>query len=69
MSQEISISRVAIVFTDDLTGQGYMRTLNQFEANLVIAQLTALDDGELKAQPVYPTEIRKMSPIDITYEY
>ena len=61
MKTPIQLSNAAVVFTDSVTGQGYVRVLNAFEATLVSAQLAALDDGEMKAIPVYPLEIRKMS--------
>lgn len=61
MSKQIEISNAALVFTDAITGQGYIRTLNETEATLISAQLAAFDDGELKAIPVYPVQIRKMS--------
>lgn len=60
MSTQIELSNAALVFTDSITGQGYIRTLNEFEAKLISSQLAALDDGELKAIPVHPVEIRKM---------
>ncbi len=60
MTTPIQLSNAALVFTDSNTGQGYIRTLNEFEATLISAQLAALDDGEMKAVPVYPVEIRKM---------
>ncbi|EEU9533604.1 hypothetical protein ACJY8V_000975 [Escherichia coli] len=60
MSKEIEIANAGLVFTDATTGQGYVRTLNEFEAKLVAAQLAAFDEGELKAIPVHPFEIRKM---------
>ncbi|CAM3362497.1 hypothetical protein SB6411_00244 [Klebsiella spallanzanii] len=61
MSKQIELSNAALVFTDAMTGQGYIRTLNETEATLISAQLAAFDDGELKAIPVYPVEIRKMN--------
>ena len=61
MSKQIELSNAALVFTDAITGQGYIRTLNETEATLISAQLAAFDDGELKAIPVYPVQIRKMS--------
>lgn len=61
MSKQIELSNAALVFTDAITGQGYIRTLNKTEATLISAQLAAFDDGELKAIPVYPVQIRKMS--------
>ncbi|MEG8392268.1 hypothetical protein U4O79_21940 [Klebsiella pneumoniae] len=61
MSKQIELSNAALVFTDAITGQGYIRTLNETEANLISAQLSAFDDGELKAIPVHPVQIRKMS--------
>ena len=57
----VELSNAAFVFTDSATGQGYIRTLNEFEAKLVSAQLAALDGGEMKAIPVHPVEIRKMN--------
>lgn len=60
MSRHIELSNAALVFTDAATGQGYIRTLNEWEAKLVSAQLSALDDGELKAIPVQPVEIKRM---------
>lgn len=61
MSKQIELSNAAFVFTDAITGQGYIRTLNETEATLISAQLSAFDDGELKAIPVHPVQIRKMS--------
>lgn len=61
MSKEIELSNAALVFTDAVTGQGYIRTLNEWEAKLVSAQLAALDDGELKAIPVQHVEIKRMA--------
>lgn len=61
MSKQIELSNAALVFTDAITGQGYIRTLNETEATLISAQLSAFDDGELKAIPVHPVQIRKMS--------
>lgn len=58
MAKTIQLSNAALVFTDAATGQGYMRKLSEFEANLMAAQLTALDNGELKARPVHPVQIR-----------
>ncbi|UYW74124.1 hypothetical protein OFY05_00790 [Pseudocitrobacter faecalis] len=58
--KSVELSNAAFVFTDAATGQGYIRILNEFEANLVSAQLSALDDGELKAYPVHPVEIKRM---------
>lgn len=63
MTTQIEISNAALVFTDAITGQGYIRTLNEFEAKLMSSQLAALDDGELKAIPVHPVEIRKMGKV------
>ena len=60
MSKKIELSNAALVFTDAITGQGYIRTLNETEAILISAQLSAFDDGELKAIPVHPVQIRKM---------
>ncbi|HGG1079078.1 TPA: hypothetical protein ACJE3M_000057 [Klebsiella quasipneumoniae] len=60
MSKQIELSNAALVFTDAITGQGYIRTLNETEAILISAQLSAFDDGELKAIPVNPVQIRKM---------
>ncbi|ELQ6142766.1 hypothetical protein SMX74_002527 [Cronobacter sakazakii] len=60
MSRQIELSDAALVFTDASTGQGYIRTLNEWEAKLVSAQLAALDDGELKAIPVQPVKIKRM---------
>lgn len=60
MSKDIEITNAGLVFTDAKTGQGYIRTLNEFEAKLVSAQLGALDDGELKAIPVHPFTVKKM---------
>ncbi|EPG6620930.1 hypothetical protein P4O20_003432 [Klebsiella pneumoniae] len=60
MSKQIELSNAALVFTDAITGQGYIRTLNETEAILISAQLSAFDDGELKAIPVHPVQIRKM---------
>lgn len=62
MAKTIQLSNAALVFTDAATGQGYMRKLNEFEANLIAAQLTALDDGQLKARPVHPVQIRLVTP-------
>lgn len=61
MSKKIELSNAALVFTDANTGQGYIRTLNETEATLISAQLAAFDDGEMKAIPVHPFEVRKMS--------
>lgn len=61
MSHSIGLSSAAFVFTDATTGQGYIRTLNEWEAKLVSAQLAAIDDGEMKVTPVHPVEIRKMN--------
>lgn len=60
MSKQIELSNAALVFTDAITGQGYIRTLNETEAILISAQLSAFDDGELKAIPVHPVQIRRM---------
>ncbi|MDW4578470.1 hypothetical protein [Atlantibacter hermannii] len=62
MMHTVELTNAALVFTDASTGQGYIRVLNEWEAKLVSAQLTALDDGEMKAVPVHPVEIRKMKP-------
>ncbi|WP_313020948.1 hypothetical protein [Atlantibacter hermannii] len=62
MMRTVELTNAALVFTDAATGQGYLRVLNEWEAKLVSAQLTALDDGEMKAIPVHPFEIRKMKP-------
>ncbi len=62
MSRQIELADAALVFTDASTGQGYIRTLNEWEAKLVFAQLAALDDGELKAIPVQPVKIKRMWP-------
>ncbi|MGX9313657.1 hypothetical protein ACWXWE_13030 [Pantoea ananatis] len=61
MAKTIQLSNAAFVFTDASTGQGYMRKLNEFEANLIAAQLSTLDGGQLKARPVHPVEIRVVS--------
>ncbi|MGX9277434.1 hypothetical protein [Pantoea ananatis] len=61
MAKTIQLSNAAFVFTDAATGQGYMRKLNEFEANLIAAQLSTLDGGQLKAGPVHPVEIRLVS--------
>ena len=61
MSKQVELSNAALVFTDAVTGQGYIRTLNEWEAKLVSAQLAALDDGELKAIPVQHVEIKRMA--------
>ena len=61
MAKTIQLSNAAFVFTDDATGQGYMRKLNEFEANLIAAQLSTLDGDQLKAGPVHPVEIRLVS--------
>ena len=61
MSKKVELSDAALVFTDAVTGQGYIRTLNEWEAKLVSAQLAALDDGELKAIPVQHVEIKRMA--------
>ncbi|HDG5313247.1 TPA: hypothetical protein PCI30_000826 [Klebsiella pneumoniae] len=58
MAKTIQLSYAALVFTDARTGQGYLRKLDEFEANLLASQLTALDGGLLKARPVHPVEIR-----------
>lgn len=58
MAKTVQLSNAALVFTDAATGQGYMRKLNEFEANLIAAQLSTLDGGQLKARPVHPVEIR-----------
>lgn len=60
MSKSVDITAAAFVFTDARTGQGYIRQLSEFECRLISQQLASLDDGELKAVPVYPVEIRKM---------
>ncbi|MBK4727202.1 hypothetical protein [Pantoea agglomerans] len=57
----VEISNAAFVFTDSGTGQGYIRRLNEFEVKLISQQLTALDDGEMKALAVHPVEIRVMT--------
>lgn len=59
MAKQVEISNAALVFTDAVTDQGYIRTLNEWETKLVLAQLAALDDGELKATPVHPVEIKR----------
>ncbi|WP_312181379.1 hypothetical protein [Pantoea sp. CTOTU46764] len=51
----------AVVFTDSETGQGYIRTLSDWETNLILSQLQALDDGPLKAYPVHPVEIKRIT--------
>ncbi len=56
----VELSNAALVFTDAATGQGYIRTLTEWEAKLVSAQLAALDDGEMKATPVHPVQIKAM---------
>lgn len=61
MTTQIELSNAALVFTDAKTGQGYIRTLNEWEATLLSSQLAALDDGEMKAIPVHPVVFRKMS--------
>lgn len=58
MAKSIQLSNAAFVFTDAASGQGYMRKLNEFEANLIALQLSTLDGGQLKARPVHPVEIR-----------
>ncbi|WP_185935644.1 hypothetical protein [Raoultella planticola] len=45
MSKQIELSNAALVFTDAMTGQGYIRTLNETEATFISAQLAAFDDG------------------------
>ena len=60
MSNPIELSNAALVFADAATGQAYVRTLNEWEAKLVSAQLAALDEGEMKVTPVHPIVIRKM---------
>jgi len=61
VSKQVELSNAALVFTDAATGQGYIRTLNEWEAKLVSAQLASLDDGELKAIPVQHVEIKRMA--------
>lgn len=61
----VELSNAALVFTDAATGQGYIRKLNEWEASLVAAQLSALDDGEMKALPVHPVQIKAMKPHEV----
>lgn len=48
----------AIVMTDSETGKPYARFLSQFELNLVLAQLQALDGGTLNAREIAPFVMR-----------
>lgn len=48
----------AIVMTDAETGKPYARQLTQWELNMVLAQLQALDGGALKARQVAPFILR-----------
>lgn len=44
----IQPENVAIVLADKDTGKAYYRPLTQWETNLVLMQLQALDDDKLK---------------------
>jgi len=68
MAKSILLSNAAFIFTDAATGQGYMRKLNEFEANLIALQLSTLDGGQLKAGPVHPVEIRLVSVEEMRME-
>ena len=60
-SKEIKPENVAIVFTDGNTGKAYARTLQPWEATLVLGQLQAIDDvGALKAIEVEPFMLRSV---------
>lgn len=54
----MKFSNAVIVMTDAATGKPYARVLSDFETNLVLAQLQALDDGALKAQEIAPFILR-----------
>ena len=63
--KNVEISNAALVFTDAATGQGYLRRMTEWETKLVTAQLSALDDGEMKAFPVHPVQVRAMTPHEV----
>lgn len=54
----MNIDNAVLIFTDGKTGHAYARQLNQWETNLVLAQLQALDDGAVKATRIEPVLIR-----------
>jgi len=51
-------ANVVLLFQDSDTGKAYCRTLSQWEVNLVLAQLQALDGDALKAIEIEPVIIR-----------
>lgn len=56
----MKFTNAAIVMTDAVTGKPYARPLTDFETNLVLAQLQALDDGQLKAREIEPFILRSV---------
>lgn len=51
----------AVVMTDSDTGKPYVRLLTDFEANLVLGQLQALDEGKLKCREIVPFILRTVN--------
>lgn len=54
----MKFENAAIVMTDTDTGKPYARPLSQWELNLVLSQLQALDGGALKAREIAPFVMR-----------
>lgn len=54
----MNIENATVVFSDADTGKAYARQMTVWEANLVMGQLQALDDGPLKAIEVAPFILR-----------
>ena len=57
----IKPENAAVVFTDANTGKAYARVLNEWETQLVLGQLQAIDDaGGLNAREVEPFILRSV---------
>lgn len=54
---------VAVVFADADTGKAYAAVLNESETRIIMAMLSGLQDGSIKAREVVPFELRSMPHI------
>lgn len=53
---------VAVVFTDADTGKAYAAVLNESETLVIMAMLSGLQDGAIRAREVIPFELRRVPP-------
>lgn len=60
----MKLENVVILMSDAVTGIAYARELSPFEVNLIVRQLQALDNGELKLIEVEPVIIRSKGMSD-----